>query len=394
MMISIKNMIRHYGIFSKRLLCHKSFVAILLLVPILVCAVTLIAKNGDSGVITVALGMENGEENITQEIVSQLLEDDSLIRFVLCGSGEEAAACVQGGKADAAWIFHDGLEQKINDFAQNPLKYNAFVTVIQKEDNILLRLSHEKLNSVLYPALSLSLFSEYIENNLPRSEREHTESFYHAIHADGKDLFEFVYLNTSGAETAKEKHTGDFLISPLRGLLAITVVLGVMAAAMLYGQDEARGVFDRFSKSKETSLSLVYHAAASVLIGSAVYAALLLMRISVGWLYELLVLAVYCIAVIGFCLCLRLLLPDIRFFGAAMPVLAAAMTVFCPIFFPAPNLPVIQYLLPTYYYLNAFSHSDFVLYLGLYSILIHALVFFLRRFRHAIHVRHTGKEPD
>ncbi len=379
--LKLNHSIRRFFILSKRLFYKKSFVAILLLVPILVCAVGIAARNGDSGIVTVSLAMEDSEDRIAQKIVSELMEENSLIRFVRCGSCTEARRSVEIGEADAAWIFRNDLDERIEKFTRNTHPHNAFVTVIQREDSIFLKLSHEKLNSVIYPYISVSLFSRRVEDNLSEPKDEAFEDFYRSVNAEGEDLFEFVYASENTADEGKEFKERSFLLSPLRGLLAIMVVLGGMAAAMFCMQDEANGVFDRFSQSAGFSFSVVYHASAVVMVGAAVFASLLLTGISVGWAYELLVMTVYCFGTVGFCLCLRLILPDIRLFGTTVPILVVGLAVFCPVLVTVPDLPVIQYLLPTYYYLKAFSNANFVWYMVIYSIVLYAFAFLLHILR-------------
>ena len=157
-MKKIKDILRCYLILTKRLFYKKSFVAILLFIPILVGAMGIVAGNGDSGVVTIALAMENREDRIASEIVEDLMSDGGLMRFVLCDTPEAANLSVSTGEADAAWIFADGLEKKIEKFVNHTHQNNAFVTVVQREESIFLRLSHEKLNSTLYPYIAFALF--------------------------------------------------------------------------------------------------------------------------------------------------------------------------------------------------------------------------------------------
>ena len=379
-MSRIKDSIRRYFILSKRLLYKKGFLAILLLVPILVAAMGIAAESGGS-ILTVALAMEDNEDPLACEITDQLVEESSLLRFVLCSDPDEAIENVRSGEADAAWIFGDELSERIDKFSKHTHRNNAFVTVVQREESVFLRLSHEKLNAAIYPYLSLAIFNNTVRNSIDEDTRVSYDKFYHEINADGADLFDFVYANEGKGDEVAGNNEGNFLISPLRGLLAIMVILGGVAVAMFYMQDEARGLFDRFPRSAGFSFSLAYHTSAVLMVGAVVLVGLMLTGISVGVGYEMLALAVYCLTSVGFCMCLRLILRDIRLFGAIAPVLIVVMAVLCPIFFLTPKLPAIQHLLPTYYYLNAFSNSNYVWYMALYGIALHALAFLLHFLR-------------
>ena len=179
----------------------------------------------------------------------------------------------------------------------------------------------------------------------------------------------------------REEKGSDYLVSPLRGLLAIMVMFSGIAAAMFYMQDEDRGAFLRFPKGAGFSFAVMFHGAAVVLVGVAVLAALLLTGLSVGLGRESLVLAVYCAASVGFCMCLRLVLRDIRLFGAASAILVVVTAVLCPILFAAPDVPAVQYLLPTYYYIKAFSDVRFLWYMIPYSLTSYLIACILQRLR-------------
>jgi len=380
-MIRLKNSIRQYCLLKKQLLHKKSFIAILLLVPLLVTALGMAAGNGDSGVLTVALTAESSKDEIAWEIVEKLMTEERLIRFFPCTDKEEAARCVQAGEADAAWIFHGDILKKADAFVSHAHTNNALVTVIQREDSVALRLSREKLNAVLYPYLSYALFSSDAHDRLEQITEMELKTYYQSVDPEGEDLFTFMYAGTNTENEAVPEGQQHFLLSPLRGLLAIMIVLGGMAAAMYYMQHEASGFFDRFSKNALFPFSILHHAAAVTMVGTAVFGALHLAQISVGWGYELLVLTLYCAAAVGFCLCLRLILFSIRLFASLAPVLIVVMTVFCPILFQPPRLPAIQFLLPTYYYLNAFSNRNFVWYMALYCIAAYTAAYLLHLLR-------------
>ncbi len=383
-MSKLKRAFMRYFILSKRLLKKAGFIVILLLVPILVGAMSIAAGNGDSGVITVALAMQDKNDKIACEIVDGLTEKDSLIRFELCESPSDASALVENGNADAAWIFASDLEEKIQKFANHTHKNNAFVVVIQREESVFLRLSHEKLNAALYPYISLATYREAMSNNIVTSElsEEELDEFYRAVNAAGADLFEFAFLSDeTDAEQVVDVGKTSFLLSPMRGILALMVLLCGVAVAMFYMQDEARGAFDRLPLGTGFSFSVTYHISAVVMVGGVVFAALALTGIAANLIYELLILTIYCATVVGFCMCLRMALRDIRLFGAIAPLLIVITAVLCPIFIIAPNLPIIQYLLPTYYYVRAFSNSNFVLYMAIYCVVLYLLAFGLHSMR-------------
>ena len=273
--------------------------------------VEIAVDKGDSGIVTVALAMEDNDDSTAREIVDSFMEDDNLIRFILCETPSEANAKVETGKADVAWIFQDNLGERIEKFANNSRANNSFVNIVQRESNMFLNMSCEKLNSAIYPYLSKALFLNSSRDKLDKITDEELEKIYDSINAEGDDLFEFVYASQNEPDKLREGGDTSFLVSPLRGFLAIMVVLGGVAVAMFYMNDEEHGVFDRFPRSAGFSFSVAYHTSAVVMVALVMFAAIFIMKISRGVGYELLALAIYSIAVVGFCMCLRLLLRNI-----------------------------------------------------------------------------------
>lgn len=379
-MEKLKTLLRQYIILTKRLFKKAGFIVILLLVPLSALAIGIISKDSDGGVISVAVAMQDNNDAIASEIVEKLLESYSLIHFERCDSPDAAKEAVENGQADAAWIFAKDLEEKIADFAYHPHKSNAFVAVIQREENILLKLSQEKLSSVIYPYMSLAAYREAAGNKLILSELSQNEldRFYSSVNADGEELFDFVYKNSLGdSDGASEESRGSLILSPLRGLFAIMILLAGIAVSMFYMQDEARGAFARLHRGTGFSFSLIYHATAVLTVSAAVLLALISTDLSIGLWRETLTLLLYSASVVGFCTCLRLVLKDIRIFGTLAPLLTVITAVLCPIFIPTPKIPIVQYLLPTYYYIKVFSNKDFAWYMLIYCVAVNLIAFLL-----------------
>lgn len=377
-MDKILTCLHRFLILTKRLLRKPGFVAILIMVPLLVAAMGVVSKSSDSGLVTVALAMQDAEDATARAVVDDLTKNNRLINFVLCGTPAEAHAHVEQGDADAAWIFPAEMSRKIQKFTAHPHRNNAFVAVVQREDSVMLRLSHEKLNAALYPHLSRAIYKNYAVANLTLNELDYAQldEYYSAVNADGADVFRLVYAASEQVAT----NDTDYLLAPLRGLLAIMITLGGFAVAMFYMQDESRGTFDRLPPNRRFTFSLSYHASAVVCVALAALLALFITGLSVGFLREIATMALYCVITVGFFVALRLLCRDIRLLGALMPALAVAMLIVCPVFLNIP-VPVAGYLLPPYYYLNAVYDASWLLYMLIYAAVIYAFDYALFRIR-------------
>ena len=373
----IKTFLRRYYILSKRLLKKPAFIIILALVPLLVLATTIISEEGDSGVLTVALAVEDKNDEISNEIVNSFINSDSIIRFKLCKSPKTAKEMVKSGEADSAWIFKDRLEERIRDFVNLSHPSNAFVTIIQNEETVMLRLAHEKLNTALYPYIAKAVYRQSVGNSsadVSHLSKEELDRYYDTMEVEGEDLFDFVYADNALIPDGNDD--SNFIVSPMRGLLAIMILLAGIAVSMFYMNDEARGAFDRLPRGTGFSFSVIYHTTAVAMVGLVAYATLAITGIAQNW-YELPILIIYCISIVGFSMCLRLLLRNVRLFGAIAPLLTVVTAVLCPIFISGINVPLIQILLPTFHYMHIFTNRAFILYMAIYSAILFALAFLL-----------------
>ena len=136
----MKTFLRRWWLLQKRLLKKPAFLAILLLIPLLVGAMSLVSTGESSGILSVALVAQNSDDPLSREILSTLTGSSKLMVFTVCDSPAQASELVETGRADAAWIFPDGLQEKMEAFINHIHARNAFVVVVQREDNVLLRL--------------------------------------------------------------------------------------------------------------------------------------------------------------------------------------------------------------------------------------------------------------
>ena len=378
-MDKISTYLRRYFILNKRLLKRVSFLVILLLVPISVLTMNVVAANSDSGVVTVALAMQDDSDPLANEIVSELLGDSGLIRFEYYETVLQAREALEGGRVDAAWIFSGDMESKIEKFVAHTHKNNAFVVVLQREDNVMLRLSCEKLNMALYPHISLALCQNYIYEHILTLEdlsEERLREYYDSVDAEGEDLFEFVYTDGTVVENNK---SNNYLTAPLRGFMSIMVVLSGLAVAMYYKQDELRGTFDRMPHKRRFSFMLSYHATAVLTTALVMFVTLLLVGMASFTLGEMISVLLYCAVTVGFCVGVGLLLKDIRLLGTVTPILVVVMTVLCPVFFNFVDLPAVQFLLPPYYYLNTIYSSRYIWCMVIYAVALYGFDYVLYR---------------
>jgi len=370
--------------FNKRLFRRYSFVLILLLIPVLIPVAGLMMSQG-SGIMNVGLCNINKNNQISQEIIQKLTNEESALKFKIYSSENEIRRAVETKEIDTAWVFGGNFDEDLIDFADGKTS-KAFVSVISQEDSIPLQLSREKLYAALYPYISYEIYSDFVKNSVVGESVNDKliRDTYNKMQPNDK-IVELKKLNSN-----EKVQTNDYLVTPLRGLLAIVMMFCGFAAVMYFLRDQAEGKYDWLSYKKRMAPAFGSCLAAISVSAVAVLLGLFFAKLSTGFIREILSMVLYIIAATGFCLILCTIFRSAAKLGATLPFFMIIMLIFCPIFFSVNFLPIIRYLIPTYYYLNAIYNARFLLYMFIYCVAVYGIAFILNiilniRERHISH---------
>jgi len=308
----------------------------------------------------VALAQE-GQDALAREVLESFDGTSQLIRYTHCASAEDAQSLVQGGKADMAWIFPDNMRQHLEAFLEQPTEKNAFVTVLLREDDVTLRLAREKLSGALYRQISRLLYITFVRENVPElshlSDEELMEYYHTRDITDELFAFDQTDASMAGVETV------HYLTAPVRGLLAVVILLCGIATAMYYMDDSRRGLFGWVSTRRLPAVELGCQLVSLVNVSAVVLLTLGLTGQAGPLPRELAVTVLYCLCCAAFCMLLRRLCGSLRLLGSLLPVLVVVMLVVCPVFFDFAAVRSLQYLFPPTYYINAVYNTQYLLYM-------------------------------
>lgn len=350
-----------YILLQKRLFKKWSFIVILCMVPLLAACMRL-AAGQDSGIVTIAVCLRDPSDETAVHALERLKEADGVLRYVYCDTEEDARRMVEGFQADAAWIFPEDLMLRLRETAGHKL-VEPVVTVVEREDSVPLTFSREILSSALYPDFSYLVYEDFVRDDLGLEVRESMlREAYGQVLREGS-LFRIVYFD--GQATEKD----SYLLAPVRGMLALWLVLCGFAASMYFMQDERRGTFGRIPVRQKLWVSFGMHA---VLLSDAVVVLLAACKaagVFTAWQKEILNAVFFAGCTMVFCNLARLLSGTPERLGSCIPVLLMGMTVLCPVFVRVDRFRALQYLFPPFYYLNA-THSTYHLYLMAAYILV------------------------
>ena len=350
-----------YGLLTKRLLRRPAFWALLLCVPLLAGALAAVAKQ-ESSIVRVALCCPTDDASARRS-ADRLLHSDSLVRCTEVATEDEARDAVRSGAVDAAWIFRERTDDELQRFVAHRGTRGA-VVVVEREDNVFLRLAREQLAAALYPEASRMLFRNYLVEYMgvdPDSPDALFEEYY-STRIEDTPIIVFTHLDGS------EAHDPSYLVAPVRGLLALLLILTGLASAMAYDGDVRRETFLRLSAPLRRLLPLLVHFTALFPLGLAALLALRLSGLLGAWPRELGIMLLYCAAAAAFCELLRKLCRSAARLGALIPALMALMLALCPVFFDIRRLEPLRRLLPPYYYLNAVHSGSFVRQLAVFTL--------------------------
>lgn len=353
-MKKVRKLLLWLWLLTKRLYKKPTFLTILVLIPALVLGYSL-AVQEDSGIVTVALA---GEDAFTRQMFDQLEGSGQLLRYIRCDSGARAELLVSTGKADAAWIFPEDMQSAIETFTKDPAESNAFVRVVQREENVALALARERLSGVIFPQVARNYYLQFIRQTYPELAELSDEAvlqYYDGTDMGGK-LFEY---DSTGAAVTEPVH---YLMSPVRGLLAVVIVLGGMATAMYWVKDTQNGTFQwlpgRYRILPELGSQLV----TALNLCAVSLVTLAASGLAENLLLETATLFVYSLTVAAFCMLLRRLLGNISVLGLMLPLMIVVMLVVCPVFFDFGTLRSWQLILPPTYYINGVYNGAYLAY--------------------------------
>lgn len=372
-----------YILLNKRLFRKWSFLLILCLVPLLVAGLRLAAQQ-DSGIVTIALCMRNPQDELSARIIEQLKGDDDVLRYVACETEEQARGLVEGFQADAAWIFPENLLSSLQVSASHK-SVEPVVTVVEREDNVPLIFSREILSSALYPFFSYAVYEDFVRDDLGlEMESSELQAAYERTLVEGS-LFRIEYFDGQALEES------NYLLTPLRGMLALWLVLCGLAASMYFMQDEKRGTFSWMPVKHRLWMALGFQA---VLLSDAAAVLLIACRLAgvfTVWYKEIANTVMFMCCTLVFCNLVRLLCGTLERLGSCIPIILMGMAVVCPVFINLNRFQALQYLLPPFYYLRA-THSTYHLYLmAAYTCVMTGICVMISRGKHFLKINNETK---
>ena len=374
----MKKLCKWFLMLNKRLYKKPSFIAILLIIPIVIFSIGLISKL-DSGFLTILLSETDKDDEISQEIVEKLLANNSLLQFIYIDDPAEATDMVRNGEADAAWIFSDGLYEKINEFSILGETEEPIVTVVEREQTVLLRLAQEKLAFALQHYSTKAYYVNFARANSEVLKSLSDEELI--AYFDNSEYSTNLFVYDTAGELSETMPETDYITAPIRGLLAVVAMLAGLAAVLFFMQDQTSGTFAWVPENRRIYVAFGCILIAILNVGAVVLLALAVSGLSVNIWLDIIYMILYSIAAASFSLLLLQLFSSMRLFASIIPVLITIMMVICPVFYDYRNIRPIQHLFPPTLFINAAYEDHYIPYMLIYTAACCALIYLIRRFK-------------
>lgn len=341
---------------SKRLYKKWTFLLILALIPALVLGYGMVDKT-DTGVVTIALTCRDWEDRAAAQMLHSLKSSSQLIRFRVYNTEQAAENAVETGAADAAWIFLDDTGERLKAFAHGFSNRDAFVRVVEREKTVPLTLAREKLAAAAYELVGEAVYIQYLRTWVPALEdvpQDVLMSYYDQVNLNGQ-LFSFA---AQGAEP--QENGARYLTAPVRGLLAVVVVLSGLASVMYNQQDRVRGTFARVPECRSFLLRMGCQMIALGNVLLVAEGALVLSGESAAPGQETAACCVFFLSCLGFSMLLGTVFSSQNGIAVLLPVMTVAMLAVCPIFYDLGKLRQVQYLFPPTYFINGIYEGRYL----------------------------------
>ncbi len=311
-------------------------------------------ESRESALIRVAYMVEGGGEE--HDIIRRLLDkDEGMFSFMEQESAEALTKAVAGEKAECGFVIPATL---FEDMRKGETK--ALITLVTSPGSTMSLVAAETLFARLYPEVAKRRMGDYFTKESAIKEYapelfdvKDVYSIYESIYTGG-GTFSFDY--EGGKEYVPPTKTG-MALSPVRGLLAVLVMLSGLTGLMTYYRYAENPVYEKTGVRLVLCLIPMLTAAlASILTFTFVDGIPGVERTAAGLLAELAHMMVYVII----CLLFMTIFGGFNTVGkilpAFIPVYVLCCLVFSPVFIDAgaisPLLRKVSYLmLPTYYLL-------------------------------------------
>ena len=348
-----------FWLFQKRIWKKRMFQVTVALIPVILLVLHTLTFQKAS-MINVAVYTGGDEGTLSDELLKGLLEQSGgVITFYRSETEDALYADVHTGKAECGYIIPQELEKTIQGFENGKMDGNK-IKVVRKEESVTTGMINEMVFGKVYPYVSYEIVSGFLEKQQkehmqePGAKQALAENF--EAWREPELMFTFSYADGTENKLLTEQKSNYYMM-PVRGILAVFIVITGMAGVLMLYEDDKKGMFSWIVLQKRNTVFYLYSLIPVCTVGILSLFVIFLTGLFVGIGRECLLMLGYVLLCAGFCNLLRVFSPNIYAYAVLLPVMALANLLLCPVFVDAgavhTGLSVIQKVLPVSWYLNA-----------------------------------------
>lgn len=363
--LKIKQFVIWLRLLAKRLWRQPAYIGLLLLIPILGYAVTMM-EQGERGGASVAICVEEGAWS--SEIVGglQAQETDSVLEFTFCDDADAVERSVMSDAADCGFVIPADIEEAVLDE-----DWRKCITVYETSGSSITGMAKERISEVVFKLYSEQRYQEYM-GQISEDIVDFAQDAYESHLVDGS-TFEFRYMNDNQYSQYNSDTDGiyDISVFPVKGVFAVIIFISGMCGMLEYDTDKREKRFIRMAPNWMTYIVNIgistFFVSIAVLIclwisdgvqysgGQFSVRAILSVWDADMWLSQIGRLIVYQCVVVLYCCILGIILRRRETIAAAIPILSLGSLVCAPVFIRlaayVPIFVVLEKLFPVTYYL-------------------------------------------
>lgn len=345
---------------TKRLMKKPSFVIILVLLPIILVGYRFIISH-DDGTLRACIYVPKEADSYAKKVAEELVNLDCAARFYIAETEDDLYSDVIAGRAEVGYVFSKDMRERF--VTRN---WDGAIKMVVSDTSQYAPFVNEFVTVKVYSCIMEDYLADYLVNRsgIEFSEEEIRPIIREYLAKQDKStegLFEIAYQDyyTNTEVSMEEILEENYLTKPIRGTVALFVLLAGLAGLVFWFQDNAEGRFKVMSYEKRPVINYGSMFLPTLLAAVVGFVCILIAGLAGNIFKEIFVMLLYVIFVTGVCEIIRVVVPSVNAICAAIPILAVASYLCCPIILDLKKiLPVVTYLrkiLPPDYYLETFN---------------------------------------
>ena len=347
-----------YLLLLKRLFKKKSYILMLLMVPLMVIALKGMGS-GDAGLMTIGVYIP-GEDYASGALKENIETEPGSFRYFFYDNPDKLIADVKSQKLSEGWICPDNLDEAVEKIVASG-QTDEKIEIIIREQGLSHLLGREVLNSRVYKSLARQMAVSYISEKLYKGnpteeQQEKILKTFDSYEING-NLFELGYLDDSQNQNSDDT---NYIMMPLRGMLALWLLILSIAASMYYIEDQQNGIFIWWKSHLSIARDFLYYGVIMLIPTIMVLVGLKIGGVSTSLSREILAIIIYDFTLICLASILREIIRSVKGLGLITPILIIASALLSPVFIDIKAGRTFQKLCPTFHYLYSI-HDDYYL---------------------------------